>query len=75
MLDEPKGNLDEAFGAELLEHDLMITRSERRLRRVVAGTLSALGVAATFATPASMSVGAVFTTSALVAETAVGSSF
>jgi len=69
--------LDEqdAEAAELLDSDLMITRSERRWRRGIAGTLAAAGVSATFVAPASMSVGAVFMTAALVAETAVGANF
>jgi hypothetical protein len=69
--------LDEqdAEAAELLASDLMITRSERRWRRGIAGTLAAAGVSATFVEPASMGVGYVFATSALVAETAVGANF
>lgn len=69
--------LDEqgAAASELLENDLMITRGERRLRRSLAGGLAATGLTATFAVPASMSVGSVFLTSALVAETAVGANF
>jgi len=67
--------MDEQLAGELLENDLMITLGERRLRRSLAGSLAATGLAATFAVPASMGVGAVFTTSALVAETAIGANF
>jgi hypothetical protein len=69
--------LDEqdAEAAELLDSDLMITRSERRWRRGIAGTLAAAGISATFVAQASMGVGSVFMTSALVAETAVGANF
>jgi len=65
----------DAGAAELLDSDLMITRSERRWRRGIAGTLAAAGISATFVAQASMGVGSVFMTSALVAETAVGANF
>ena len=61
--------------SELLDNDLMITRREQRLRRIGFGSLAAAGLCATLAAPASVDVGGVFTTSALLAEAAVGSNF
>ena len=59
----------------LLDNDLLITRREQRRRRIGFGSLAAAGLCATLAAPASVDVGGVFTTSALLAEAAVGSNF
>lgn len=65
--------IDESEFQELLDSDLMITKKEQRQRRIVFGSIAAAGFVATFAVP--LGVNALYLSSAMLIETAIGSNF